>query len=51
MLFTTHDHEFAQTVGNRIIELTPQGAIDRYMTFDDYLDDDKVQELRKTMYA
>jgi ATPase subunit of ABC transporter with duplicated ATPase domains len=51
MLFTTHDHEFAQTVGTRIIELTPQGAIDRYMTFDEYLDDEKVQELRKTMYA
>ena len=51
MLFTTHDHEFAQTVGNRIIELTPKGAIDRYMTFDEYLDDEKVQELRKTMYS
>ena len=51
MLFTTHDHEFAQTVGNRIIELTPQGVIDRYMTFDEYLDDEKVQELRKTMYS
>jgi ATPase subunit of ABC transporter with duplicated ATPase domains len=51
MLFTTHDHEFAQTVGNRIIELTPQGAIDRYMTFDDYLDDEKVQELRVKMYS
>jgi ATPase subunit of ABC transporter with duplicated ATPase domains len=51
MLFTTHDHEFAQTVGNRIIELTPQGAIDRYMTFDDYLDDEKVQELRGKMYS
>ena len=51
ILFTTHDHEFAQTVGTRIIELTPQGAIDRYMTFDEYLDDEKVQELRKTMYS
>ena len=51
VLFTTHDHEFAQTVGNRILELTPQGAIDRYMTFDDYLDDPKIQELRKKMYA
>ncbi|MDD3004821.1 ATP-binding cassette domain-containing protein [Flavobacterium sp.] len=51
ILFTTHDHEFAQTVGNRIIELTPQGVIDRYMTFDEYLDDDKVQELRKKMYS
>ncbi|MEZ4787174.1 MAG: ATP-binding cassette domain-containing protein [Flavobacterium haoranii] len=51
VLFTTHDHEFAQTVGNRILELTPNGAIDRYMTFDEYLDDPKVKELRKSMYA
>jgi len=50
VLFTTHDHEFAQTVANRVIELTPKGAIDRNMTFDDYLDDAKVQELRKKMY-
>ena len=51
VLFTTHDHEFAQTVGNRIVELTPNGVIDRYMTFDEYLDDPKVQELRKKMYT
>jgi ATPase subunit of ABC transporter with duplicated ATPase domains len=51
VIFTTHDHEFSQTVGNRIIELTPNGAIDRYMTFDDYLDDEKVQELRTKMYS
>ncbi len=51
LIFTTHDHEFAQTVGNRIIELTPNGAIDRYMTFDEYLDDEKIQEQRKKMYA
>ena len=50
VLFTTHDHEFAQTVGNRVVELTPKGAIDRYMTFDDYLDNDGVQELRVKMY-
>lgn len=50
ILLTTHDHEFAQTVGNRILELTPKGVIDRYMTFDEYLDDPKVKELRKTMY-
>lgn len=50
VLFTTHDHEFAQTVGNRVVELTPQGVIDRYMTFDDYLDDEKVKELRQKMY-
>lgn len=51
VIFTTHDHEFAQTVGNRVVELTPKGAIDRYMTFDDYLDDEKVQELRAKMYS
>jgi ATPase subunit of ABC transporter with duplicated ATPase domains len=51
VIFTTHDHEFAQTVGNRVVELTPNGAIDRYMTFDDYLDDDKVKELRTKMYS
>jgi ATPase subunit of ABC transporter with duplicated ATPase domains len=51
VIFTTHDHEFAQTVGNRIVELTPSGAIDRYMTFDDYLDDPKIKELRQKMYV
>jgi ATPase subunit of ABC transporter with duplicated ATPase domains len=50
VLFTTHDHEFAQTVANRVLEITPNGVIDRYMTFDEYLDDEKVQELRKKMY-
>jgi ATPase subunit of ABC transporter with duplicated ATPase domains len=50
VLFTTHDHEFAQTVANRVVEITPNGVIDRYTTFDDYLDDEKVQELRKKMY-
>jgi ATPase subunit of ABC transporter with duplicated ATPase domains len=51
LLFTTHDHEFAQTVGNRILELTPNGAIDRYMTFDEYLEDAKIKELRQKMYS
>ena len=51
VLFTTHDHEFAQTVANRVVELTPKGVIDRYMTFDEYLDDDKVKELRQKMYS
>ena len=51
VLFTTHDHEFAQTVANRVLEITPKGVIDRYMTFDDYLDDEKVKELRQKMYA
>jgi len=51
VLFTTHDHEFAQTVGNRILELTPNGVIDRYMTFDEYLDDPKIKELRTKMFS
>lgn len=51
ILLTTHDHEFAQTIANRIIELTPKGVIDRYMTFDEYMNDKKIKELRDTMYA
>ncbi len=51
VLFTTHDHEFAQTVSNRVLEITPNGVIDRYMTFDEYLEDEKIQEMRKKMYT
>ena len=51
VLFSTHDHEFAQTVANRIIEITPKGVIDRYSTFDDYLSDPKIKELRTKMYS
>ncbi|MEZ4779302.1 MAG: ABC-F family ATP-binding cassette domain-containing protein [Flavobacteriaceae bacterium] len=51
VLLTTHDHEFAQTVGTRVIELTPNGVIDRYMTFDDYMSDKKIKELRDKMYS
>lgn len=51
VLFTTHDHEFAQTVANRVIELTPNGIIDRYTTFDDYMSDKKIKEQREKMYA
>jgi len=51
VLLTTHDHEFAQTVGTRVIELTPNGVIDRYMTFDDYMSDKKIKELREKMYS
>ena len=50
VLFSTHDHEFAQTVADRIIELTPNGVIDRYSTFDEYKNDTKVKELREKMY-
>jgi len=51
VLFTTHDHEFAQTVANRVIELTPKGVIDRHSSFDDYLADPKIKELREKMYS
>jgi len=51
VLFTTHDHEFAQTVANRIIELTPKGNIDRYLTFDEYMSDKTLKEQREKMYA
>jgi len=51
ILFTTHDHEFAQTVANRIIELTPNGVIDRYLSFDDYMSDKSIKEQREKMYA
>ncbi|VAW12491.1 Bis-ABC ATPase YbiT [hydrothermal vent metagenome] len=51
VLFTTHDHEFAQTVADRIIELTPKGNIDRYLTFDEYMSDKTIKEQRKKMYA
>jgi ATPase subunit of ABC transporter with duplicated ATPase domains len=51
VLFTTHDHEFAQTVANRVIELTPNGMIDRYTTFDEYMQDPKIKALRTKMYG
>ena len=51
VLCTTHDHAFAQTVGNRILELTPSGIIDRYSNFDDYMSDPKIKELRTKRYS
>ena len=50
VIFSTHDHEFAQTVANRIIEITPKGVIDRYMSFDEYLEDESIKALRNKMY-
>jgi ATPase subunit of ABC transporter with duplicated ATPase domains len=50
VLLTSHDHTFLQTVANRVIELTPKGIIDRLMTFDEYLEDDRVKKLREEMY-
>ncbi|KXH82835.1 ABC-F family ATP-binding cassette domain-containing protein [Chryseobacterium kwangjuense] len=51
LLLASHDHEMLQTVCNRIIELTPTGIIDREMTYDEYLADKKVKELKEKMYA
>ncbi len=51
VFITSHDHTFMQTVANRIIELTPKGIIDRLMTFDEYMEDARVKELRSEMYA
>ena len=50
VLFTSHDHEFIQSVANRIVEITPNGIIDRMTTFDNYISDDSITELRKEMY-
>ena len=50
VLLTSHDHTFMQTVANRIIELTPRGIIDRLMTFDEYLEDERVKSLKEEMY-
>ena len=51
VLLTSHDHTFMQTVANRIIELTPKGIIDRLMTFDEYLEDERVKGMREDMYS
>ncbi len=50
-LFTSHDHEFVQTVANRIIELTPNGIIDKRMTYDEYINDDAIKALKEKMYT
>ncbi|WP_114781336.1 ABC-F family ATP-binding cassette domain-containing protein [Botryobacter ruber] len=51
VLFSSHDLQFVDTIANRIIELTPTGIIDRSMSYEDYLSDDYIKELRKKMYA
>ncbi len=51
ILLTTHDHQFMQTVANRIIELTPKGIIDKLMTYDEYLVDDRVKASREELYS
>lgn len=50
VFMSSHDHEFIQSVSNRIIELTPNGIIDKHMDYDDYITDEKIQALRDKMY-
>jgi len=51
VLFTSHDHEFTQTVANRIIEITPNGFIDKLMTYDEYIENEKIAEQKEALYA
>ena len=51
MIFSSHDHQFVQTVANRIMEITPSGLIDKQMTYDEYLEDDELQKQIAEMYA
>ncbi|MEN8798084.1 MAG: ATP-binding cassette domain-containing protein, partial [Flavobacteriaceae bacterium] len=51
ILFSTHDHQFAQTVANRVIELTPSGVIDRHLSFEEYMSDSAIRELREKFYS
>jgi ATPase subunit of ABC transporter with duplicated ATPase domains len=50
-MFTSHDHELVQTVANRVIEITPNGLIDKMMPYDAYLSDDKIFQIQVEMYA
>lgn len=50
IIFTSHDHQFLQTVSNRIIELTPNGIIDKYMPYDEYISDNKIKDLQDKLY-
>lgn len=50
ILFSSHDHEFIETVADRIIELTPNGTIDKLMSYDEYIHDDQIKEQKATMY-
>jgi ATPase subunit of ABC transporter with duplicated ATPase domains len=50
MMFTSHDHQFVQTIANRIIEITPKGIIDKQMSYDEYLDNEELKKQRQLMY-
>jgi len=51
LLFSSHDYKFLQTIANRIIEITPQGFIDRSLTYEDYIFNPKIKDLRETLYV
>jgi ATPase subunit of ABC transporter with duplicated ATPase domains len=51
VLFVSQDHQFVQTIANRIIEITPKGLIDRVMTFDEYLENEDIQKSLAEMYS
>ena len=51
VVFTSHDHQFIQTIANRILEITPKGIVDKQLTYDEYLEDESVQKQLKEMYA
>jgi ATPase subunit of ABC transporter with duplicated ATPase domains len=51
ILFTSHDHQFVETIANRIIELTPNGILDKLMTYDEYLSDDYIKNQRNALYG
>jgi ATPase subunit of ABC transporter with duplicated ATPase domains len=51
MVFTSHDHTFTHTIANRVIELTPKGILDKLMTYDEYLEDDRVKSQREEYYS
>lgn len=50
MIFSSHDHQFIQTIANRIIELTPRGMVDKQVTYDEYLEDEQLQKQIAAMY-
>ena len=51
IIFSSHDHEFIETVADRIIELTPNGIIDKLMSYDEYIHDEQIKELKAKLYA
>ena len=51
LLFASHDHEFIESLADRIIELTPNGCIDKLMTYEDYIADEHIKEIRQKLYA